>query len=92
MKLNSEQKGVARGAGESGCLEDVGLDALDVLLGGFTQLTLNANVGALYRADPGHEGERMPSRAGQLETQPSPHDLHALITPPELPNLTQTGT
>ncbi len=29
-----------------------------------------------------------PTRAGLVDTQPSPHNLHALITPPELLHLT----
>ncbi len=29
-----------------------------------------------------------PTWAGLVETQPSPHDLHALITPPELLHMT----
>ena len=30
-----------------------------------------------------------PTRAGLVETLPGPHDLHALITPPEPQNLTR---
>ncbi len=32
-----------------------------------------------------------PPWAGQMETQPRPIELHALITPPELLHLTQSG-